>query len=102
MFDDPQKELKRLEEELLKNEMDDETFEQFYHDIVEEFGPGEEEEAPVARAVAPKKKTNAYADAPRAVALPKKQKGVRGLVITICLELIGIAAVALWWITRLL
>ena len=98
MFDDPQKELKRLEEQLLKTETDDD-FEQFYQDIFEEFGSGEEESAP--RAVAPKKNANTYADAPRAVA-PKKKKGVKGLVITICLELIGIAAVVLWWAARLL
>ena len=98
MFDDPQKELKRLEEQLLKTETDDD-FEQFYQDIFEEFGSGEEESAP--RAVAPKKNANTYADAPRAVA-PKKKKGVKGLVITICLELIGIAAVVLWWAAQLL
>ena len=99
MFDDPQKELKRLEERLLQEGMNDEEFERFYQDIFEEFGSGEEESAP--RAVAPKKNANTYADAPRAVA-PKKKKGVKGLVITICLELIGIAAVVLWWAAQLL
>ena len=32
----------------------------------------------------------------------KKEKGIRGLVILICFELLGIAAVALWWLLRLL
>ena len=100
MFDDPQKELKQLEEQLLGNEKDDDAFEQFYREIYEDFGPDLEQEAP--RAVAPKSKTGAYKDAPRAVAPKKKQKGVRGLVILICLELLGIAGVVLWWIQRIL
>ena len=107
MFDDPQKELKRLEEELLKKEADDD-FERFYQDIYEEFGPVEEEEEPVRNHAnhygnaVPKAKTSTYADTPRAVAPPKKDKGVRGLMITICLECVGIAAVVLWWVLRIL
>ena len=100
MFDNPQKELKQLEEQLLKNEMDDDAFERFYHEIYEEFGSDQEQEVP--RAVAPKAKTGAYKDVPRAVAPKKKEKGVRGLVILICLELLGIAGVILWWLQRLL
>ena len=99
MFDDPQKELKQLEEQLLENEMEEDAFEQFYHEIFEEFGPGNEEDP---RAVAPKSKTGAYKDTPRAVAPKKKKKGVRGLVLLICVELLGIACVALWWLQRLL
>ena len=100
MFDDPQKELKRLEEQLLKDEMNDDEFERFYHEIFEEFGAGEERERP--RAVASNAKSGAYKDTPRAVAPKKKRKGVRGLLIFICLELLGIAAVVLWWVQRLL
>ena len=33
MFDNPEKELKRLEEELLKSDCADEDFEHFYRDI---------------------------------------------------------------------
>ena len=104
MFDDPQKELKRLEEELLKDEMNDDEFEQFYQDIFEEFGPVEEEEQPVRAQTAqpPKVKTSTYADAPREVAPKKQEKGIRGLKITICLECIGIIGVVLWWILRIL
>ena len=107
MFDDPQKELKRLEEELLKNETADDEFERFYHEIYEEFGPVEEEEQPVRNYSnhygngTGKAKVSTYADIPRAVA-PKKSKGIRGLLITICLECVGIAAVVLWWILRIL
>ena len=100
MFDNPQKELKQLEEQLLKNEMDDDAFERFYREIYEEFGTDREQEAP--RAVAPKTKNGAYKDVPRAVAPRKKEKGVRGLVFLICLELLGIAGVILWWLQRLL
>ena len=99
MFDDPQKELKRLEEELLKYEVKDEEFENFYKDIFEEFGPVEEE-APVAPAPVKKRKST-YADTPRAVA-PKKQKGIRGLVITVCLEAVGIIAIIGWWALKFL
>ena len=38
MFDDPKKELKRLEDELLAAEMTDEEFEDFYSEVYEEFG----------------------------------------------------------------
>ena len=101
MFDDPQKELKRLEEEMLKLTEKDEKFERFYQDVFEEYGPTDEEteEAPAAKPV--KKVKNTYADTPRAVA-PKKKKGVKGLVIVICLELAGIAAVLGYWLMRFL
>ena len=97
MFDDPQKELKKLEEQLLTLENKDEEFERFYREIYEEFGPATEEK-PVAAPV--KKKQSTYADAPRAVA-PKKKKSVKGLVITVCLESVGIMALAAYWIMRL-
>ena len=97
MFDDPQKELKRLEEELLKEGMEDEEFERFYHDVFEEFGPGEEEQPAPAPVKKPK---STYADTPRAVA-PQKPKSVRGLVITVCLEAAGIVAIVAWWLMRI-
>ena len=101
MFDDPQKELKRLEEEMLKLTEKDEKFERFYQDIFAEYGPTEEqtEETPAAKPV--KKAKSTYADAPRAVA-PKKKKSVKGLVITICLELVGIAGIIGYWLMRFL
>ena len=98
MFDNPEKELKRLEEELLKSDCADEDFEHFYRDIFEEFGT-EEPEEPAARPVQKRKST--YADTPRAVA-PKKKKGVGGLIVLICLELLGIGAMVAWWMMRLL
>ena len=103
MFDDPKKELKRLEEELLKEEQPDDEFEKFYQEIYEEFGPAEGEEfteaAPV-RAAAPRAST--YADTPRAVAPRKKDKSIRNLTVAVCLECAGILAIVLWWVLQLL
>ena len=101
MFDDPQKELKRLEEEMLKLTEADEKFERFYQEIYEEYGPTDEEqtEAPAEKPVKQVKRT--YADAPRAVA-PKKKKSVKGLVITVCVEMVGILAIVGYWLMRLL
>ncbi len=103
MFDNPQKELKRLEEELLKDELPEDEFEKFYQEIYEEFGTAEEEQNPetaVVRAAAPRKST--YADTPRAVAPGKKDKSIRNLAIAVCLECVGIAALVLWWVLRIL
>lgn len=44
MFDNPDQELKRLEDQLLKAEMTDEEFERFYDDLYDEFGPEEDHE----------------------------------------------------------
>ena len=100
MFDDPQKELKRLEEELLKLTEKDEKFERFYQEIFDEYGPTEEAPAAAPAPKPVKKPKSTYADAPRAVA-PKKKKSVKGLVITVCLESVGIIVLAAYWIMRL-
>ena len=103
MFDDPKKELQRLEEELLKHEQKDDDFERFYQDIFREFGEPEQ-----ARAVAPETKNPAnaprkmtYADTPRAVA-PAKKKSNRGLLILLCIEIAGILGVAGYWLLKFL
>ena len=102
MFDDPKKELQRLEEELLKFEEKDDEFERFYQDIFREFGEQEE-----SRAVAPQaKKANAprnmtYADTPRAVAAEPK-KSNKGLVILLLIEIAGILGVAGYWLMKFL
>ena len=101
MFDDPQKELMRLEEQLLQLENKDDEFERFYQDIFAEFGTPEEQKKPAPAPAAPVRKQSAYADAPRAVA-PKKKKGVKGLVITVCVELIAIGGIVAYWLMRLL
>ena len=101
MFDDPQKELKRLEEELLKLTEKDEKFERFYQEIFDEYGPTEEKAAAAPASKPVKKPKSTYADAPRAVA-PKKKKSVKGLVILVCVELAGIFGIIGYWLMRLL
>ena len=103
MFDDPKKELQRLEEELLKHDQKDEEFERFYQDIFREFGEPEE-----PRAVAPKapNKANAprnmtYADTPRAVAATPK-KSNKGLLILLGVEIVGILGIAGYWLMKFL
>ena len=103
MFDDPKKELQRLEEELLKHDQKDEEFERFYADIFREFGEPEE-----PRAVAPKATRSAsaprnmtYADTPRAVAAEPK-KSNKGLVILLGIEIAGILGVAGYWLMKFL
>ena len=102
MFDDPKKELQRLEDELLKFDQKDDDFEKFYQDIFREFGETEE-----PRAVAPQaKKANVprnmtYADTPRAVAAEPK-KSNKGLVILLLIELAGILGVAGYWLLKFL
>ena len=98
------KELNELEEKLLSADQD---FEDFYAQILEEFGekpakpvesPRQAPEAPVKAAPVP----NAYADKqPQAVPM-KKDHSIRNLIILIIAELMGIAAVVVWWILRLL
>ena len=101
MFDDPKKELQRLEEELLKHDQKDDEFEQFYQDIFREFGEGEE-----VRAVAPEEKKAAprnmtYTDTPRAVAAAPT-KSNKGLVILLLIEIAGILGVAGYWLMKFL
>ena len=102
MFDDPKKELERLEEALLQFEQKDDEFERLYQDIFSEFGETEE-----PRAVAPQaKKSNTprnmtYADTPRAVAA-KPKKSNKGLVFLLLIEIAGILGVAGYWLMKFL
>lgn len=161
MFDDPNKELKRLEDQLLQAEMTDEEFEQFYDELYDEFGPQEEEtnetedllagspvnnvrnyangygresqvrqnpnrqtaprqtgaqQRPVqqrsaqqsqqrpaqSRPVSQQNAGRAYPDSTRYAAPVRKQNSIKGLVITACAECVGIVAVVLWWVLRIL
>ena len=106
MFDDPKKELQRLEEELLKYEEKDAEFERFYEDIFREFGTAEEPRA--ASPAAPRKASPAtaprnmtYTDVPRAVAAAPKKRNT-GLVILLCIEIAGILGVAGYWLLKFL
>lgn len=130
MFDDPKKELERLEQQLLaaeREETDDEDFDSLYEDIYEEFSEEESfdeddelllllnhTDVPI-RNHANNYGTDLYGraagfdadeeyydmDEDRYVAAPKK-KGIRGLLIIACLEAVAIIALAAWWLGRLL
>ena len=102
MFDNPNEELKKLEEQLLAVEKKDEDFESFYNDILREFGPANENQnvrKSESKPAAPKKsavKTKGKKGKKKA------KKSIKGLVITLCLECAGIAAIILWWVLRIL
>ena len=112
MFDNPKKELRELEDQLLAAEMNHkiaelnkEEFEELYDGILEEFGPALEQNGspsdPPIRNFA-----NGYGKGAPAAAAPAHQpveappvrrKGVRGLLIAICLELLAIAGLTAYW-----
>lgn len=122
MFDDPKKELERLEEELLAADNKDDEFERFYADIFDEFGAQPKAEKPAAQPLkegrnyangygtrpekaAPRKEETAedYQDTDRrSVPVRKKKKGNGGLVLLAILECLGIIGVVLWWVLRIL
>ena len=120
MFDNPEEELKKLEEQLLAAENPEDDFESFYQDILQEFGTQEQKPAQ-KKTSAPKKQTKttqpkkaagksaAKTTGKSAGKTPakkskkkKKKKSVKGLVITLCLESAGILALIVWWLMRLL
>ena len=120
MFDDPKKELQKLEDQLLAAEINHETaelnneeFEELYDKILEEFGPREQPDgttvpeppirnfangygkaAPARPAAAPVNPSAEEPEAPR--------KGVKGLVFLVTLECLAIAALAAYWLMELL
>ena len=110
MFDNPKKELKALEGQLLAAEeaqetamLDEKEFETLYNEIRAEFSPRTEE--PPVRNFANGYGNN-YASAPKPQNEPaqKKQKaqGNGGLRFLVFLEFIAIAAVAGFWAMYLL
>ena len=108
MFDNPDKELKKLEQQLLAAEKPEDDFEAFYQDILQEFGPASQ--TPPARKSSSSKKQsqkNAYTDQPKKTSKKssgkkKKKKSLTGLVVTLCLECAGIVGIILWWLFRFL
>ena len=117
MFDDPKKELRELEDQLLAAESNNETaelkneqFEELYDEILEEFGPKEETFiAPMPPSDPPIRNfANGYGkalgrdgdeilDDDEPVEAPR---GVRGLVLLACLECVAIACLAVYWFLR--
>ncbi len=114
MFDNPNEELKKLEDQLLAVEAPTDDFESFYSDILKEFGP--DAAAPAARKPAAQKtsgqKQSASGHTKKTSGKSskkagkksgkKKKKGIKGLVITLCLESAGIIAIIAWWVLRIL
>lgn len=114
MFDDPKKDLKWLEQQLLAVEQSQEESDEDWFE--EELDPLETElrEARILLGDIPARQRGTE----DVFAFPeedtrqepvsgkkrknRKEKGVRGLVILACLETAGILAVLLWWVTWLL
>ena len=89
--------------------MTDEEFELFYADIYKEFGPQAEaaktnlvQDVPVRKTPNPAQKMPGSVEHPAQAPAPVKKSNNRGLIVLICLELLGIAGVAAWWVLRLL
>ena len=123
MFDDPKKELQKLEDQLLAAEMNQETaelnneeFEELYDKILEEFGPREKRngtaEPPAEPAI--RNFANGYGKTGQTQTLSAgdeilsddepavPRKGVKGLVFLSVLEIAAIAALAVYWIRHIL
>ena len=124
MFDDPKKELRELEDQLLAAEekqpesgLDDAEFERLYDEILAEFGPRNSTgtAAPAAGEAPIRNFANGYGGVVRTPPLPAgdailaddeplpTEKGSnRGLVFLICLEILAVAGLAAYWILNYL
>ena len=119
MFDDPKKDLKWLEQQLLAAEQDQEEPEEDWPEEEQDWLETELQEARVLLGDVPARRSepedvfrfleedvreaetrSAYASAPKRKS--RKEKGTRGLVILACLETAAILAVLLWWVKWLL
>lgn len=107
MFDDPRKELRRLERQLLDEEDDwlDDALEEA-HRLIGDDEPEDEPLPPPVRGAVRSRNTDSrdvdleeYSDL---VHNPPKKKGIRIPALVLCLELLGIAAVAAYWLLFLL
>ena len=119
MFDDPKKELQKLEDQLLAAEMNHETaelnneqFEELYDGILEEFGPRISRSDSAAAEPAIRNFANGYGQTQSVTAaggaVPGEDepevphKGVKGLVFLSVLEIAAIAALAVYWVRHIL
>lgn len=106
MFDDPKKELERLEKQLIRAELPpeeaDETddFDELYEMLREKLSPEESDDVyyddPDDRDLSDEEFYQDYA------VRPPEKDNVTGLVITACLLSLGIVAVVIWWLVKLL
>ena len=122
-MDDPKMQTRRTQRRPQTVQMSDEEFERFYADIYREFGPAQqnvdegltrdipvrgggtyaaENPRPASPANGRTAPRNTYADNTRSVTPAKKSGGIRGLVIAVCLECLGIVGVVLWWLLMIL
>lgn len=107
MFDNPKKELERLEQQLLAAEASDPEDSDFDElDEAEYEDPIMDDEELMALLG---RSAGYEADIPEDHAMnedryvaPKKKKGIRGLLVIAFLEAIAIIALAAWWLERLL
>ena len=106
MFDNPKKELERLEQQLLAAEAADteEDFEELYEEEYEVFDAEDDElmELLGRSAGFDSQSDELYDMEENRYAAPPKKKGIRGLLMIACLEAIAIIALAVWWLRRLL
>ena len=123
MFDDPKKELRELEDQLLAAESNNETaelnneqFEELYDEILEEFGPKEESfTAPLSPSDPPIRNfANGYGGVVRTPPLPAgdeilpddepvpTEKGGRGLIFLAVVESLAIAGLVMYWVLNAL
>ena len=105
MFDDPRKELNRLQAQLLED--DEDELGDMLADAHRLLGDGEEEDEPApVRPATPRTRNTDRSDTDlddysRRVHDAPKKKGVAGLVFLLCLELMGIAVLAAYWFLEL-
>lgn len=113
MFDDPKQDLKRMEQELLSQE-DDGWLDRELADarrLLDEEEPDEDEaffrdfSETCPGAVTNNDRVDvdldAYSDELLDAPPVKREKGIRGLLILIVLELLGIAAIGVYWLVQL-
>ncbi len=119
MFDDPKKDLKWLEQQLLAAEQDQEEPDEDWFEEEQDWLETELQEARVLLGDAPARRSqpedvfrfleeDMLEEEPEAVhpstqkRKNRKEKGIGGLVLLVCLETAGIIAVLLWWVAWLL
>ena len=123
MFDDPKKDLKRLEQQLLAEEAKEDPAEDLFeeeedwldvqlreaHALLDGPAVRRSEPEDVFRFLEEDVQENTAAvsgksrpASPKEERKKRKEKGVGGLVFLACLETLGIIAVLLWWATWLL
>ena len=105
MFENPNKNMEDMEQQLLAAENEAEDFESFFAQIMDEFGDKSAAEDKETQNDQPEERNEAapVCQDKQAKAAPvKKDHSIRNLTALIVLELLGIAGVAAWWVMKLL